>query len=59
LPVGWRDTVALGIPGRKRGVYPRFDPDVLDWFKDTDKGYQTRINKVLRAFVDSRKHTAP
>jgi len=57
LPEGWEDTVILGIPGPKRGVYLRLDPDVLDWFKETGKGYQTRINKVLRAFVESRKHT--
>jgi uncharacterized protein (DUF4415 family) len=58
LPEGWEDTVVLGIPGPKRGVYLRLDPDVLDWFKDTGKGYQTRINNVLRAFVESRKHSA-
>jgi uncharacterized protein (DUF4415 family) len=57
LPEGWEDTVILGIPAPKRGVYLRLDPDVLDWFKKTGKGYQTRINKVLRAFVESRKHT--
>ena len=58
MPEGWEDTVILGIPGPKRGVYLRLDPDVLDWFKNTGKGYQTRINNVLRAFVESRKHTA-
>lgn len=55
LPDGWENTVMLGIPGPKRGVYLRLDPDVLDWFKGAGKGYQTRINKVLRAFVESRK----
>jgi uncharacterized protein (DUF4415 family) len=58
LPEGWEDTVVLGIPAPKRGVYLRLDPDVLEWFKDTGKGYQTRINTVLRAFVESRKHRA-
>jgi uncharacterized protein (DUF4415 family) len=28
---------------------------VLDWFQATGKGYQTRINNVLRAYVESRK----
>ncbi len=55
LPEGWEDSVVLGIPSPKRGVYLRLDPDVLDWFKGAGKGYQTRINKVLRAFVESRK----
>jgi uncharacterized protein (DUF4415 family) len=55
LPEGWEDTVVLGVPGPKRGVYLRLDPDVLDWFKANGRGYQTRINAVLRAFVRARK----
>ena len=58
LPEGWEAGVVLGIPGPKRGVYLRLDPDdVLDWFKGTGKGYQTRVNKVLPAFVESRKQS--
>jgi uncharacterized protein (DUF4415 family) len=49
------DTVVFGVPGPKRGVYLRLDPDVLDWFKADGRGYQTRINAVLRAFVRARK----
>jgi uncharacterized protein (DUF4415 family) len=55
LPEGWENTVVLGAPGPKRGVYLRLDPDVLDWFKAHGRGYQTRINAVLRAFVQARK----
>ena len=36
-------------------VHIRIDADVLDWFKRTGRGYQTRINDVLRAFVESRR----
>ena len=32
--------------------------DVLGWFKGTGKGYQTRIDNELRAFVESRKRSA-
>ena len=28
----------------------RIDADVLEWFKSMGKGYQTRINAVLRAY---------
>ena len=52
---GWENTVVLGVPGPKRGVYLRLDPDVLDWFKAHGRGYQTRINAVLRAFVRAQK----
>jgi uncharacterized protein (DUF4415 family) len=55
LPEGWEDTVILGIPGPKRGVYLRLDPEILDWFKAQGAGYQTRINAVLRAFVHARR----
>lgn len=49
---------ALGVLPRKQDIHIRLDADVLGWFKDSGKGYQTRINNVLRAFVESRKHTA-
>ncbi len=55
LPEGWEDTVVLGIPTPKRGVYLRLDPQVLDWFKARGAGYQTRINAVLRAFVQAKE----
>jgi uncharacterized protein (DUF4415 family) len=33
----------------------RLDADVLDWFKSQGTGYQTRMNAVLRSFME---HTA-
>jgi uncharacterized protein (DUF4415 family) len=53
----WTRTV-VGIPARKQDIHIRLDADVLSWFRGTGKGYQTRINNVLRAFVESRKHTS-
>jgi len=44
-----------GLPPMKRHINIRIDADVLDWFRATGRGYQTRINNVLRAFVESRK----
>ena len=44
-----------GLPPGKEPVKLRIDADVLRWFRGTGKGYQTRMNNVLRAFVDSRK----
>lgn len=35
----------------KAQVTLRIDQDVLDYFKEGGKGYQTRINEVLRSFV--------
>jgi uncharacterized protein (DUF4415 family) len=52
--VDWAQAVA-GLPPRKQDIHIRIDADVLTWFKETGKGYQTRINNVLRAFVESRR----
>ena len=41
--------------GRKRQLTLRLDADVLAWFKAQGKGYQTRMNAVLRAFYEARR----
>ena len=53
-PIDWSKAI-MGLPPRKQAIKLRIDGDVLDWFKATGQGYQTRMNNVLRAFVDSRK----
>ena len=35
----------------KKPVTLRLDADVLAWFKKKGSGYQTRINRALRAFI--------
>ena len=50
----WGQAV-LGLPPRKEHINIRIDADVLAWFRQTGRGYQTRINNVLRAFVESRR----
>jgi uncharacterized protein (DUF4415 family) len=37
----------------KASVSLRVDSDVLAWFKAQGRGYQTRMNAVLRAFKDA------
>lgn len=58
LPEGWEDTAIMGLPPRKQHINLRIDADVLAWFKQTGQGYQTRMNNVLRAFVESRRRPA-
>ena len=44
---------------RKAQVTLRLDSDVIGWFKSGGRGYQTRINTLLRAYVDEqRRHQA-
>jgi uncharacterized protein (DUF4415 family) len=57
LPEGWEKTIIIGLPPLsvgKEAIKLRLDRDVLNWFRHTGKGYQTRINNVLRSFVSSR-----
>ena len=42
-------------PQGKEPVTLRLDRDILAWFKLRGRGYQTRINAVLRAFVEAQK----
>ena len=41
------------LPPGKELVTLRLDRDVLDSFRKAGKGYQTRINAVLRAYKDA------
>ncbi|HEC66712.1 MAG TPA: 3-oxoacyl-ACP synthase [bacterium] len=50
----WANTV-IEYPEKKRPVTSRLDADVLEWFKSTGKGYQTRINAILRSFYEGHK----
>jgi uncharacterized protein (DUF4415 family) len=40
-------------PPAKHQLTIRLDSDVLDWLKANGKGYQTRINHILRAAMES------
>lgn len=44
--------VTIGIPGPKKQVTLRLDPFVLNFFKKEGRGYQTRMNAVLRHYVE-------
>ena len=33
----------------------RLDADVLEWFRTQGRGYQTRINALLRAYRDAHR----
>lgn len=42
-------------PQPKQAISLRIDQDVLAWFRNGGPGYQTRMNAVLRAFVDAQR----
>jgi uncharacterized protein (DUF4415 family) len=45
----------IRLPQAKQLISLRIDADVLDWFKRQGKGYQTKINAVLRAYVRAHR----
>ncbi len=42
---------------RKQMISLRVDVEVVDWFKSTGPGYQTRINRTLRKAMTEGKKT--
>jgi uncharacterized protein (DUF4415 family) len=51
LDIDW-STARLYFPRLKQPMSLRVDPDVLAFFKATGKGWQTRMNAVLRAYME-------
>src|SRR5438105_4926523 len=50
----------------KRGLTPprgktllslRIDADVVEWFRAQGRGYQSRMNALLRAYMDAHRHS--
>ena len=43
------------VSGVKQIVTIRLDVDMLEWFKSAGPGYQTRINQVLREYMEANR----
>ena len=55
LDASWFRRAKLVVPEPKKAVSIRLDRDVMEWFRRHGKGYQTRINAVLRAYVEAQR----
>ena len=53
----WLAAGQLVAPVRKQAISLRLDPDVVEWFRKTGPRYQSRMNAVLRAFVEHQAHS--
>lgn len=51
--IDW-DAIIVESDDAKTAVSIRLDKEVLDYFKADGRGYQTRINAVLRSFVEAQ-----
>ena len=51
----WKNA-EVRLPETKTGVYIRLDSDILEWMKSQGKGYQSRINAILRSYYEAHKN---
>ncbi len=54
LDIDWTKA-RLVLPPGKENVTLRVDRDVLAWFRASGKGFHTRMNAVLRAYMEAHK----
>lgn len=45
----------IGLPTPKTDVHASFDRDVVAFFKEGGRGYQTRMNAVLRRYMEAQQ----
>ena len=50
------NSAELKMPQKKVSVHMYLDQDVVEWFKSKGKGYQPRINSVLKSYVHKHLH---
>ena len=50
------NSLQVVMPEAKQSISLRVDPDVLSYFKSLGKGYQTRMNAVLRAYMKAQRN---
>lgn len=55
IDVDWSKAVIV-MPVTKKSISIRLDEEVIDFFKSTGKGYQTRMNAILRHYVQEKKN---
>lgn len=56
--INWDEAdIEIVEPVIKTAVSIRLDSDVIEFFKDAGKGYQTRINQILRSYMEHQKKT--
>ena len=55
LDAGFFREARVVLPPRKQQLTIRLDTDVLAWLRSQGKGYQSRINAVLRAYYEAHR----
>lgn len=50
----WKHAKPVVSPGKTQ-LTVRLDSDVLDWLRSQGKGYQSRINAILRSYYEAQQ----
>lgn len=51
----WRRVDEIEAPRAKEAISIKLDRDILAYFRKQGRGYQTRINAVLRRYMQARR----
>ena len=51
------ENATVELPQPKAVLNMRIDKDLLEYFRKSGKGYQSRINAILRSYVDHKPHS--
>ena len=53
----WQDARVVYPQTPKKQLTMRLDADMVSWFKAQGKGYQTRMNAVLRSYFEAAQRS--
>lgn len=56
MDIDW-SKAEIVLPQKKKAISIRLDEDIVNFFQASGKGYQTRINAVLRHFITEQKRS--
>ena len=58
VPDDWHERAEAVMPKPKVPVSIRLDADLVEHFRSSGRGWQTRVNAILRAYVQGKKSSA-
>lgn len=53
----WQAAEVALPPAGKASIHLRLDRDVLDWFRQQGKGHLSRMNAVLRSYMNAQRRS--
>ena len=58
IPENWYQQAEAVMPKPKVPVSIRLDADLIEYFRGTGRGWQTRVNAILRAYKEAKDVSA-